>query len=65
MLFKLPEWAYNKAVGRFINKDQVDAEGEDLHAVVDTPSEENAVEAATSINANGEARKRRAKAGRK
>ncbi|KAF4555298.1 DnaJ domain-containing protein 1 [Elsinoe fawcettii] len=65
VLFKLPKWAYNKAVGRFINKDLVDGEGENLLDVVDTPSEENAVEAATSINANGEARKRRAKAGRK
>ncbi|KAF2222086.1 hypothetical protein BDZ85DRAFT_239164 [Elsinoe ampelina] len=65
VLFKLPRWAYNKSVGKYLNKDAVDGEGDDLFDVVDTPSEENAVEAATSVNANGEARKRRAKAGRK
>ncbi|PNS17724.1 hypothetical protein CAC42_3119 [Sphaceloma murrayae] len=65
VLFKLPKWAYYKTIGKFVNKAEAEAELEELVETDDTPAETKAMEAATSINANSEARKRRVKGGRK
>lgn len=65
MLFKLPKWAYSQSVGRYFNKAEADAELDEILHGDDQPLEEKAVNAATAINANGEARKRKAKAARR
>jgi hypothetical protein len=60
LLFKLPKFVYNQSVGRVLgNRQAVD---EPLLEKSDLPEDEAALQAATAINANGEARKRRAKA---
>jgi hypothetical protein len=60
MLFKLPKFAYNQSIGRFIgNKEAVE---EPLLESSDMPEDEAALQAATAVNGNGEARKRKAKA---
>ncbi|KAF2156839.1 hypothetical protein K461DRAFT_249394 [Myriangium duriaei CBS 260.36] len=61
VLFKLPQWAYYKSASKFLNKPEADLALEQLESSNEKSSEDQAVEAATAINANGEARKRKAK----
>lgn len=64
VLFKLPKWAYNRTIGKALNKQTMDAQMEEL---VDEPGydqEESAAAALKSAaqpNMNAESRKRRAK----
>ncbi|ORY11245.1 hypothetical protein BCR34DRAFT_588062 [Clohesyomyces aquaticus] len=60
LLFKLPKYLYHQSVGRILgNKDAVD---EPLLGSSDLPADEAMLQSATAQNANGEARKRKAKA---
>jgi hypothetical protein len=60
LLFKLPRYFYNQSVGRILgNRQAVD---EPLLEKSDLPEDEAALQSATALNANGEARKRKAKA---
>ncbi|KAF2797684.1 hypothetical protein K505DRAFT_297961 [Melanomma pulvis-pyrius CBS 109.77] len=60
LLFKLPKFFYNQSVGRVLgNKPTFE---EPLLDTSDLPEDEAALQAATANNANGEARKRKARA---
>lgn len=61
MLFKLPKWAYYQAVGRFVNKAEAEHEIKKLDISNGQLSEDQAVEAATAVNLNGDVKKRKAK----
>ncbi|KAF2740418.1 hypothetical protein EJ04DRAFT_507951 [Polyplosphaeria fusca] len=60
LLFKLPKFCYNQTVGRITGNHQ--AVEEPLLESTDLPQDEAALQSATAMNANGEARKRKAKA---
>jgi hypothetical protein len=60
LLFKLPKYLYNQSVGRVLGNKQ--AVEEPLIDISDLPEDEAAIQSATAINANGEAKKRKAKA---
>ncbi|KAL1642859.1 hypothetical protein SLS61_009488 [Didymella pomorum] len=60
VLFKLPKFAYNQSVGRFLGKKELI--DEPLMETSDLPEEEAALQSATAQNINGETRKRKTKA---
>lgn len=60
VLFKLPKFAYNQTVGRVLGKKELIEEP--LLETSDLPEDEAAIQSATALNLNGEARKRKAKA---
>lgn len=64
VLYKLPRWLYRRSVGRLI--DPAGAKREEELATAqqeedERPADEKAMDAATAINANGEARRRKVK----
>jgi hypothetical protein len=64
VLFKLPLFFYNKSIGRFIGSKHEavldDQEGDSLFAN-GHDAEEDAINEATALNANGEAKRRKPK----
>lgn len=60
LLFKLPRYIYNQSAGRVLGNKQ--AIEEPLLDSSDLPEDEAAIQSATAINGNAEARKRNARA---
>lgn len=61
-VFKLPKWAYTKTVGRITGKQTIEEIVEENADDGDEDGEaDGAIKAALASNANGEARRRKAK----
>ena len=62
VLFKLPRWAYNRSIGKFVGKHEIDIE---LDPDNDVPAingdDTAAIKSAVATNSNAETRKRKPK----
>ena len=64
VLFRLPVFAYNQSIGRFLNKQAADEEFAELINVDETQQEEAALQAAAPMNKKDDVRRRQTKASR-
>ncbi|KAK4967000.1 hypothetical protein LTR66_012000 [Elasticomyces elasticus] len=63
-IFRLPKWAYNRTIGQLLNKKTEDAALHEIigDAEVEVSESERTLKSAVPANANGESRKRKARA---